>query len=517
MSPAYDTAQRSDGGSVIQQDDVQNHRAKCFFGMTRCGSITIVGCVAALCLVYVQFFYDQNPHRPNSSNVERHVLIGSNAAYVPPPSPVKSPEGCRAAYLYFVGRHCARHLSSLDALTHVEALPLSPKARAWALKTRAEEENRIGDCFSSGLDEQFGIGQRLRLGYRELFQDSSMVGWDAEATWENRTRQSAASFFKGMAMESLSTKLHFVPRCYGNSTYNYSRLRFFDTCKRYVKNKDTLGSSTIETLLASHAFASMLNRIRRKLLSSTEPAMSLPLQGLLNLCGNDVLSGIGTERWCSVLDSETLRILNLRESLADCFEKGPCAEEAFLPAGPLLADFVERTSEALRARQTPGAALHVGALRFAHAETVAPFAALLGVWEDAARAEGYPLQLGRHDWHPFNLSFWAASSAIPMSANVQIGLFVCDQDPTRSTQSERVVVRILYNEREITFPASFGECHGQSTCSWAVVEKAVRRRLARLGYAQGEAGEREFQEVCGGLLGPSPESHCGPHDAAFVV
>lgn len=123
-----------------------------------------------------------------------------------------------------------------------------------------------------------------------------------------------------------------------------------------------------------------------------------------------------------------------RENAESFYTKGPSWEASdgvtYRMAAQLLEDFLDASQDAADGR-------HAGAtFRFAHAETVIPFAVLLGIPEFSTPTKG-------------NAEFssatnpWRVARAAPMAANVQ-------WDTYRGPQGQ-VLVRMLYNERETDF------------------------------------------------------------------
>ena len=73
-------------------------------------------------------------------------------------------------------------------------------------------------------------------------------------------------------------------------------------------------------------------------------------------------------------------------------------------------------------------------LRFAHAETIIPFAALLGI--DIASAQTNDLN--------YVLDIWKDYQIAPMAANIQWILY--------NNDSGEYLIKMLLNEKEVTFP-----------------------------------------------------------------
>ena len=103
-------------------------------------------------------------------------------------------------------------------------------------------------------------------------------------------------------------------------------------------------------------------------------------------------------------------------------------------AQPLLADFFSFVNNCLEETNLIGARL-----RFAHAETVIPFASLLQIPALADRTAD-PTDLYTYETNP-----WRGSRVAPMGANIQWEIY------RHETDSQRILVRMLYNEMEVRF------------------------------------------------------------------
>lgn len=117
------------------------------------------------------------------------------------------------------------------------------------------------------------------------------------------------------------------------------------------------------------------------------------------------------------------------------YSKGPGLLEQgavnYAMAQPLLDDFFAEV-EAVAA----GDLRHVAKLRFAHAETVIPLAALLGL-------RGMSEQLPATTPYSYKSSPWRGERVAPMAANIQWDSYQNDQG--------QIVVRMLYNEQPVDF------------------------------------------------------------------
>jgi multiple inositol-polyphosphate phosphatase/2,3-bisphosphoglycerate 3-phosphatase len=96
-------------------------------------------------------------------------------------------------------------------------------------------------------------------------------------------------------------------------------------------------------------------------------------------------------------------------------------------AAPLLVDFINST-DAFVKQQEPGVQL-----RFSHAETIAPFAALLGLDGSDSALKSSKLLTNK---------IWDAAKVVPLSANIQWILY-------KSKTTDDYLIKFLLNEKEV--------------------------------------------------------------------
>lgn len=134
----------------------------------------------------------------------------------------------------------------------------------------------------------------------------------------------------------------------------------------------------------------------------------------------------------------------------DFYEKGPSyagQTETYRIAQPLLDDFFNSIDDRVDGGKT------AATFRFAHAETIIPFAALIkapGSEEQIPQGKIYdPLDsLGDQGYK----SNWYGESVTPMAANIQWD--VATKDDPETGKAYTPLVRMLYNETEVPFNAS---------------------------------------------------------------
>ncbi|WP_341976417.1 histidine acid phosphatase [Microbacterium sp. LWO13-1.2] len=132
----------------------------------------------------------------------------------------------------------------------------------------------------------------------------------------------------------------------------------------------------------------------------------------------------------------------------DFYEKGPSLAghtETFAIAQPLLDDFFAM----IDARVAGGDV--AATFRFAHAETIVPFAALLGLPGSTVAAPDNAAPASAADIYDYATNPWRGAEVTPMGANVQWDVVAREGiDPATGT-AFTPLVRMLYNEREIAF------------------------------------------------------------------
>ena len=103
-------------------------------------------------------------------------------------------------------------------------------------------------------------------------------------------------------------------------------------------------------------------------------------------------------------------------------------------AKPLLADFFASVKTTIEEQSNPNTHL-----RFAHAETVIPFATLLQIPGLSNQA------VPSANLYDYDSNHWRGEHVAPMAANIQWEIYQHEND------SNQILVRMLYNEMEVRF------------------------------------------------------------------
>ena len=346
-------------------------------------------------------------------------------------------DGMTPFYINHLGRHGARFPTSRKALDKVEKVLVSAQqengltSEGMALLSMIRRLSRLfdgqwGKLSKLGETEQEGIAGRMIRNYPQLFSNSAKI--EAIATYVPRSINSMDAFLSCMIRHNPALQ---VQRSEGKQ-YNHI-LRFFDLNKSYVNYKEkgdwiSLYESFVQDKIV---FTPVMKRIfltsgqeteqekREFVMALFSIAAILPDTGLsFNMKGI-----LNDKEWYGYWQTQNLRQY-LTKSAAPVGNMLPVAI-----AWPLLSEFIQTTEQAIN-----GQSDNRVDLRFAHAETVIPFVALMGIGKT-------DIQIASPDSVSI---YWKDYEIAPMAANVQ-WVFYRDKNC-------QVWVKILLNEQEVTIP-----------------------------------------------------------------
>ncbi|GFZ41223.1 histidine phosphatase family protein [Bacteroides nordii] len=363
-------------------------------------------------------------------------------------------------YINHLGRHGARFPTSGKALNRVMEI-LESAQRENRLKSRGLTllsiiqnllgtfDGQWGKLSVVGEEEQQGIARRMIEHYPQLFSDSAKV--QAIATYVPRCIHSMDAFLA--CMVEFNSSLH-IQRNEGRQ-YN-GILRFFDLNQSYVDYKENGDWRPIyETFVRQKI--SPVSVMKNFFLESgqetdkeaEEFVMTLfSIAAILPDTGATTsLDGLFTiDEWHNYWQTQNLRQY-MSKSSSPVGQMLPVAI-----AWPLLSEFIHSVDEVIKGKSDIRANF-----RFAHAETVIPFVALMGI-------EGTDVQVSVPD----SVSkYWKDYEIAPMAANVQ-WIFYHDK-------AREIWVKILLNEKEMTLPVSTSRF---PYYRWEIVCMYLKKRIA---------------------------------------
>jgi multiple inositol-polyphosphate phosphatase/2,3-bisphosphoglycerate 3-phosphatase len=364
----------------------------------------------------------------------------NNQKYTP------APIGYDPVFINHVGRHGARHLTkevkttlayalllkadSLSALT-----PKGKKLKQMALALQKVEKGNTKFISAEGREELKDLGERMYNNYSDVFNNKPELS--VAITKEVRTKQSADAFLKG-----LNGKLKDSASI---SEYNDdTALRFYDASPAYKKFEAGIDEGDLKLSLNQLAHFEEINKAvtsrfftadflkgmgdedREKFVAEIFGFATIvySLNAEIKQAGFQ-LTDLDFQ---SFFTCDELSRLGLLDAADENLKKGPGSDNDGIQvrvAAPLLVDFINTSDEFIKTGKFNAR------LRFAHAETIAPFAALLQI-AAADRASKDPAKLN---------DFWSASGVIPLSANIQWIFY-------KKKSSPEYLVKILLNEKE---------------------------------------------------------------------
>ena len=385
----------------------------------------IIKCLFLFLLMYLSNFAQDNN------------FLGSQTLYVKvDENYTKALEGFTPFYINHLGRHGARYLSSsksidkilnelIEASERKELTPLGEELLKDVLQLKNSEEGKYGLLSQIGKDMEFGIGKRMYKNYPQVFKENREIL--AEATYVKRTQESMNEFLKtfkeNISEDNVKTKI--------NEKVD-PILRFFDLNLEYIEFKENGDWKTMLNSFQNRSkiYLEITNRIfKSKDMLSAKNSLKFTTD-LYGLYTNqyDIGENVGLSKYFT---QEELKYFWANKNLSMYLEKGPSSVGQNLPMDisfALLEDFLSTSENAIKNENI------AANLRFAHAETVVPFASLLKI--DFASKQTNDLNNVENIWKDYEVS--------PMGVNIQWIFY--------KNEKNDILVKMLYNEKEINFP-----------------------------------------------------------------
>jgi multiple inositol-polyphosphate phosphatase / 2,3-bisphosphoglycerate 3-phosphatase len=403
--------------------------------------------------------------------------LGTKTLYkAPVTKSTAPPAGYRPVFIDHLGRHGARHLTKDVKTTSAYAL-LTSADSAGALTSNGKkllqmvialqkiEKGSTKSISAEGKDELKGLGERMYLNYPNVFK--SGVRLKAAVTKEIRTKQSADAFLAGLNSKLSDTvKIEF----YNDDT----SLRFYDLSPTYKAFEDAVDDSPIKLALDKSFHRDEIDEavtarifspeFLKKLSSDVKEGFVDDVFGFAT-----IVYSLKTETqkagytdaqvdFKSFFTCDELERLGEMDSADENLKKGPGTDNNGIQvriAAPLLADFINAADDFVKN------GIYNARLRFAHAETVAPFAALLQI-STADKASKNAAQLSGN---------WHAAKVIPLSANV---MWVFYKKP----HTPGYLVKILLNEKEVRIDGL--KTNTYPYYNWSLLRTFYTSKLAKL-------------------------------------
>eukprot|EP00727_Mastigamoeba_balamuthi_P013310 m51a1_g8601 hypothetical protein (478) ;mRNA; f:158167-159985 len=359
--------------------------------------------------------------------------------------PAAVPAGCTLAGVYYVSRHGSRYPTGgkiekqgeLADFVHKYDIKSAFKwMKKWTPEFTQEQEGMLSERGAADLND---IGKRFAENYRALLFPYTPNAVTTQSTGVPRTAQTAAAFTWG-AVGNASEWARRPWVAVSESKKADRVLRFFNACPRFI-------SDVKENKSASSEMGAWLK--------AAVPGIAKKVEGLTGIPAADLVSSnmvprmwdtctyeqtvLGNGRWCALFDAEDAQAFEYAADMDKYYVRGHGVALANRIAAPLLQSALAYAADAAAAKPgTPRARL-----MFAHAETVLPLKALLGLHRDPA-----PL-LASASYAQRAARLWRTSDICTMAANLA---FVVARCPA----SGKHLLQLLESESPVDFPAVQG-------------------------------------------------------------
>jgi multiple inositol-polyphosphate phosphatase / 2,3-bisphosphoglycerate 3-phosphatase len=359
-----------------------------------------------------------------------------------------APAGYSPVFINHVGRHGARHLTKDVKTTFAYTLLLAADSvgdltekgkslKQMVLALQKVEKGNTKSISAEGATELKGIGERMYTNYPGVFKGRPNL--NIAITKEIRTKQSADAFLQGLNARLKDTAAT-------NEYNNDTDLRFYDLSAAYKSFEKSAGNSNIKLSLEKAEHFNEINNAvisrffkptlldklndddRKKFVSDVFGFATI----VYSLNAEKKHAGFTPENldFKSFFTCDELEKLSILDSADEYLKKGPGTDLNGIQvrvAVPLLVNFINTADEFVKTGKFNAQ------LRFAHAETISPFAALLQI-STADKAT--------NDFSKLN-TVWKSSAIIPLSANIQWIFY-------KKKGTAEYLVKVLLNEKEIS-------------------------------------------------------------------
>jgi multiple inositol-polyphosphate phosphatase/2,3-bisphosphoglycerate 3-phosphatase len=387
-----------------------------------------------------------------------------------------APADYSPAFINYVGRHGARHLTKDVKITSAWALLVKAdslnaltekgkKLKAMVIALQKIEKGNTKFISAEGKAELKGLGERMYLNYPDVFKGKPNL--DVALTKEVRTEQSANAFLSG-----LSSKLK--DSAVINKHNDDTHLRFYDLSPAYKSFENGVDDSRSMLALEKEAHLDEINNsvaarffnadVLSKMDAGAKAKFTADIFGFATIVYSlsDEIKQAGFTNddvdFKSFFTCDELTRIGILDSVNENLKKGPGTDNSGIQvrvAVPLLVDFINTADAYITSGK------YNAQLRFAHAETIAPFAALLQI-SVADKESKQPEKLN---------GSWQSSKVIPLSANIEWVFY-------KKEGAADYLVMVLLNEHEVKIS---GLNSKSPYYSWKTLRALYMSKLTKFG------------------------------------
>lgn len=309
-----------------------------------------------------------------------------------------------------------------------------------------EEQNKL--LSSVGERELYTIGKNIQHNFPELFEQPYFpLLYRFTSTCKLRCLHSSSALGAGL-FEHLGTigEYKFQPIAIeSNPCANDSVLRFFEDCEKYVKEveESEVSEAEMNKFEKGPEMKAVLEKINSRLGTNDTGLTTKDLKSIFIACAYDLGMFEGQSGMCSLFDKEDQAVVEYLLELKHFYKRSAGFKITYASSCPLLRDILQTLTAAVQNTSRS----YVGIFRSAHAETVIPLHALLGINLDkeAPTAENYQNMHGRR---------FRAGCMSPFSGNLYFILYRCGGDEFK--------IQLYVNEQIVKIPC----CQSEVDCSF---------------------------------------------------
>jgi len=399
--------------------------------------------------------------------------------------------GYEPVFINYVGRHGARHLTK-DVNTNIAYKMLMQADSAHGLTadgmrlkqavfnlTKVEKGN-TKSISGEGRNELRALGQRLYTNNSSVFK--APLHFNISYTKEIRTKQSADAFLGG-----LKSKLRDSIKI--DEVTDDTNLRFFDASPAYKLFEEKGVYSPVIEMLEKAVQLEKINtdfcakiftaQYLKTLNKETRGQFTNEIFGFATIAYSVLEEAKQNGFQPSDIDFKSFftckQILGLAklDVADDYFKKGPGVDVNGIQvriAAPLLADFIKTSDAFVKGNDV------TADLRFAHAETIIPIAALMGI-STADRSTTDITQVDK---------IWRSALVAPLSSNVQWIFY-------KKKGSASYLIKILLNEKEAHIDGL--PTTGSPYYEWTDLRAFYMEKLQKLSLGLGDDMKAYLQNL----------------------
>ncbi|KJE94851.1 hypothetical protein CAOG_05422 [Capsaspora owczarzaki ATCC 30864] len=453
-------------------------------------SLSVTTAVSALLLLLVVVMMatagaradDVLPFPYNLGTTSIYHPFQDSSSYTLPPA------GSVLVHSALLARHGSRYPTNIADFTDLDNVlypiegqitnPALQWLKSWEPPFTLTDE---GLLVQRGMQEHYDLAQRLSFAFPDTFRAPySPITYTVQATQVSRAAQSAASFTYGLFEGNGQLEQKYSPVAIWSNSMNADfTLRFFDACPAYNTYLDSDASSAESNkYISSAAMKAVAARISATLNVTSFSLTPVQALEIYSMCQYEVAVLNITNQFCALIDPSDVDTLNYVDDLLTYWQIGYGNTINYNIASPLLQDII---STLVSTSRSPGLA---ASLRFAHAETVAPLIALLGLYKDGTplRASASPAAIANR--------LWRGSSIIPFAANLHFAMYFTPGERATSNY----VVGLFHNEMQVAWPGCEADALNTFYCPLDVIQRIYADQLSV-----------SFDSTCG-IGGSSPSS-----------